>query len=101
MSKNENKRPPWYHPFARSKYDAAMMSYNEFKARVLPSDEAERTDIELPPSWRTQPLQWLLVGIGAKKLPEGSGAGFVQAPWADIYTRVYGVTKNYKTVIFG
>jgi hypothetical protein len=103
MSKNNNKRPSWYHPIARWKYDGAMTSYHEFVSRVLPSDESARYDIELPPSWRTQPLQWLLVGIGAKKLPEGSGAGFVQAPWADIYTRVYGVTPiadlpRYRTI---
>ena len=92
MAKNKKdpKRPPWYRPFARAKYDAMKTAYNEFKARVLPAEEAETYDVELPPSWGSKTLGWLF-GRKRNKTPPGSGVGLVQAPFADIYTRTYGV----------
>lgn len=93
MANKKGKRPPWYRPFARAKYDAAMTTYQEFLANVLPPEQAQQYDVELPPTWRQQPLSWLLTSLGVKKkLPPGSGAGFVQTPYADVYTKVYGVT---------
>jgi hypothetical protein len=53
------KRPEWYHPFARAKFDGARMQYDEFKAQILDKDELAQFDVDLP--------------------------------YADIYTKVYGV----------
>ena len=76
MAKNKEKRPSWYHPFARAKWDGSMKPYREIQARILPEDEAKEWDIELPVSWRDQPAQFLLRTLGLKKgLPPGSGAG--------------------------
>jgi hypothetical protein len=83
------KRPEWYHPFARAKFDGARMQYDEFKAQILDKDELAQFDVDLPMSWRNQSLKWLTGG--SKGLPAGSGAGLVQSPYADIYTKVYGV----------
>lgn len=86
---NEKQRPPWYKPLERAKYDGAHMQYDEFQAKILTDDERERYDVDIPVSWRKQPLQWL---TGQRKgLPAGSGAGLVQSPYADLYTKVYGV----------
>jgi hypothetical protein len=77
------------HPFARAKYDAAMMNYDEFKAKMLSEEEVESYDLTFPESWRKQPLAWL---TGTKKgLPSGSGFGLVQSPYSDVYTKMYGV----------
>ncbi len=103
MSKKE-KRPSILHPLARAKYDGAMMKYREVQARLLPADEAAKWDTELPPSWKEQPLSWLLTSLGVKSLPPGSGHGFVQSPYNNIFTKVYGVTPlsdlpKYRTMI--
>lgn len=80
--KRDNKRPSVWHPIARAKFDAMMTSYKEVQARVLPTSEAERFDIDLPPSWKDQPVSWLKTSLGiGKKLPPGSGAGYIQSPF--------------------
>ena len=95
MSDNKKlKKPSWLNPIARIRYDAkvegAKMQYNEFTSQILNDEELKQYDVELPPSWRNKSLQWL-TGAGSKGLPAGSGAGLVQSPYADIYTKVYGV----------
>ena len=87
-NKNEKqKRPSILHPFARAEYDGSMKSYREIQARILPVDEAESFDSELPPSWRSQPAAYLLRTLGLKRgLPPGTGFGLVQSPFADVYT---------------
>jgi hypothetical protein len=98
MSKeNEIKRPPMWRPMARARYDAAMqtamLTLGELKARVLPKEIAEEFDFDVPPQWTEQPALYLLrgLGYGSRGLPEGSGFGLVQSPYADVYTKVYGV----------
>ena len=75
MAKNKEKRPPWWRYGARKEYDGSLKTYREIQARILPDDEAQEFDIELPPSWKTQPAQWLLWTLGKRGLPPGSGAG--------------------------
>ena len=76
MSNKKEKRPPFWKPIARAKYDGSLRTYREIQARILPEDEAREYDVELPPTWREQPAQFLLRTLGLKKgLPPGSGAG--------------------------
>jgi hypothetical protein len=89
---SNEKRPAWYHPFERAKYDAMMTTYRDFEARFLTDEERKNYDVELPVSWREQPFQLLKNVFGVAEPPAGSGAGFVQVPYMDIYTKVYGVT---------
>jgi hypothetical protein len=84
-----SKRPAWYHPIERAKYDGARTSYDDFQAKLLDDNELDQYDVDIPVTWRKQPLQWL--SGNQKSLPAGSGAGLVQSPYADIYTKVYGV----------
>ena len=92
MSDEGKKRPSILHPIARAKWDAMRSSYNDVVARVLPADEAARSDVDLPLQWRQEPIQWILSTLGIKKPPVGSGAGFVQSPYMDIYTKTFGTT---------
>ena len=85
-----DKRPSWWRIAERAKYDAAKMTYDDFRAKMLSDEELADYDVELPPSWRSQPLAWL-TGAKKKGLPAGSGYGLVQSPYADIYTKLYGV----------
>lgn len=99
----EKKRPPWWRIGARAQYDADRRNFNEIMARVLPKEEAEQFDVQLPPSWTNQPAQWLLSKFGKKGLPKGSGFGLVQSPAATFQTKVYGVSpiqdlKKYRTM---
>jgi hypothetical protein len=90
---SEKKRPSIWHPIERAKYDALMTTYRDFEARMLTDDERQTYDVDLPPSWREQPMQVLRNVMGvSNKPPVGSGAGFVQVPYMDIFTKVYGVT---------
>lgn len=93
MAKNKSKRPPWYKFKARAEYNVMQRSYNEIQARVLPTEEAERFDVDLPMSWKNKPIQWVLniLGMGKKGLPPGSGVGLVAYPFSSIYTQIYGV----------
>jgi len=93
MSKNKNKKPPFWRPFKRAMYNAMQKSYNEIQARVLPSDVAREFETELPISWRNRSAQWILnmLGRGKKGLPPGSGVGLVASPFSSIYTKIYGV----------
>ncbi len=93
MSNNQKeKRPNWYHPLARARYDGAMRTYGEIQARVLPKDIAEQWDVSIPDQWKEQPALYLLRGLGFDKgLPPGTGYGIVQSPYSDIYTKIYGV----------
>ena len=93
---NDKKRPPFWRPFKRATYDAMEKSYNEIQARILPADEAAIYDTELPAQWRQEPIRWILSGLGIKKPPVGSGAGYTQSPFSEVYTRVYGVTRRAK-----
>lgn len=88
-----SERPPWYKVLERAKYDGAMQTYKEIQARVVPQNIRDDYDIDVPESWREQPALYLLrgLGVGKRGLPPGSGVGLVQSPYADIYTKVYGV----------
>lgn len=102
MSENQ-KRPPWWRIRARAQYDADRRNFNEIMARVLPKEEAESWDVELPPSWTSQPSKWLLSKFGKKGLPKGSGFGLVQSPATSFQTMIYGVSpiadlKKYRTM---
>ena len=77
----KEKRPPWWKFRARIEHDILKTTYNEIQARILPKDEAEKFDVELPVTWREQPVQWLLRALGKKELPKGSGAGYVKSPF--------------------
>ena len=79
INKNE-KRPSWWRPIARAKYDGSLKTYGEIQSRILPKDESEQYDVSLPETWREQPVRWLLRALGKEKLPKGSGAGYVQSP---------------------
>jgi hypothetical protein len=106
LSKNE-KRPPWYRPLERAKWEIANTTYRDLKAYLMPPDEAEEWDVELPPNWYSAPVQWIQYQLaGGKKagLPPSAGKAFVQSPFADIYTRVYGVEPisdlpKYRTMV--
>lgn len=94
MSNAEKEnRPKWYHPIARARYDGSLRTYKEIQARVLPKDMAEEYDVDIPVTWKEQPALYLLrgLGYGKKGLPPGTGYGLVQSPYADIYTKIYGV----------
>ena len=92
MSNKDNKKPSWLHPIARMEYNGAMKTYKEIQARILPKEMVQEFDVEVPTSWTEQPALYLLRGLGyGKGLPKGSGVGLVQSPYADIYTKVYGV----------
>ena len=88
---NDKKRPPFWRPFKRATYDAMEKSYAEIQARILPASEAATFDTELPAQWRQEPIRWILSGLGIKKPPVGSGAGYTQSPFAEVYSRTYGV----------
>lgn len=92
MSNKDNKKPSWLHPRARIEYEGALKTYKEIQARILPKDMAQEYDVDVPVTWKEQPALYLLRGLGFKKgLPPGTGVGLVQSPYADIYTKVYGV----------
>jgi len=89
---SKNKKPSWLHPIERLEYNGSMKTYKEIQAYILPKDIAESYDVDLPPSFSEQPALYLLRGLGYKKgLPPGTGVGLVQSPYADIYTKIYGV----------
>jgi len=92
---SKDKRPPFWKPIERARFDAIHESWDDVRARVLTPEERDRFDVEVPYSMRAKPYDYVLNILGLSKekgLPEGSGAGFVQSPYADIYTTVYGVT---------
>jgi hypothetical protein len=93
MSSKEEKRPPWYRYGARKEWDGSMKTYKEIQARLVPKSMRDEYDIDVPPTWQEQPSIKLLRGLGTgdKSLPPGSGYGLVQSPYADIYTKIYGV----------
>ena len=91
MSNNNNKRPPAWNIFARRDYDSRRRHYNDFLARVLPPDEADRYDIFIPPQWRNVP-EFITRLMGGRGKAPSTGVGFVHSPYADLYTKVYGVT---------
>ena len=82
----KNKKPPWWNFVARHDYNLLRKSYHEVQSRILPKDEAEKFDeVQIPYEWRTQPLSWFMRAFGKKELPRGSGCGFVQSPFSDIF----------------
>ncbi len=95
MTKN-NKRPSILHPIERIKYDLSKESWEDMKARILTPEEVKTFDVTFPPSWRNQPVDWIKnsLGLGKKGVPEGSGAGFVQSPFQEVFSITYGVTPT-------
>ena len=95
---NQTKRPPVWHPIERAKYELAREAFRDVKARVLSTEEVTQFDIGVPENYKTKPFDFVIRSLGygkdQRKLPEGSGAGFVQTPFSDIYTKTYGVTTN-------
>ena len=70
-----------------------MATYSEIQARVVPQSIRDDYDIDVPTTWKSQPALTLLrgMGVGKEGLPAGSGYGLVQSPYADVYTKMYGV----------
>ena len=83
MSK-KGKKPPIWHPLERAKYEIGMMTYRDLKAYLMPPEEAEEFDVELPQNWYSAPIQWVQYQLaGGKKagLPPSAGKAFVQSPY--------------------
>ena len=89
----KKKRPPFWRVNERAKFDAMQMSLDEIQARVLTPKEVNDFSVGFPKEWRKNSMEWLYKNLGLKsdKVPEGSGAGFVQSPFSSIYTTTYGV----------
>jgi hypothetical protein len=93
MAENK-KRPPFYKIRERAEWDALHKTYEEIRARVLTPEEVTTFDITFPNSWQQKPVYWIKDKLGLNKPgnpPEGSGAGFVQSPDIEFYTKQYGV----------
>jgi len=90
----QNKRPRFWKVKERADYDAMHLPWDEYKARILSPEEAQKFDVTVPVGWGQKSTNWVFKTLGLRdniNIPAGSGAGFVQSPYADIYTRIYGV----------
>ena len=85
----KDKKPSWWNFVARHDYNLLKKSYHEVQSRILPKEESEDFDVSLPEEWKSQPLGWFLRAFGKKELPHGSGFGFVQSPFSDIFRKSF------------
>ena len=90
MSNNKNNIP-WWNISKRIDNSYRLRHYNDFIARVLPPEEADKYDIQIPPQWRNVP-EFITRLMGGRGKAPSTGVGFVHSPYADLYTKVYGVT---------